>query len=173
MIVSDKRMPGMHGSEVLARFRELYPIARRVLLIGHADIDAVIQALNDAHVDQYLSKPWQPPEERLFPVLDDLLDAWQAEYLPQAVGLRLVGHRGHRIHTRSSPFWPAISFPIAGSTSRATRRRASCWTPLECKTLSYRRCSLRTALCCEIRTRGRLQNALADLRPSHSMCTIW
>ncbi|MEP7362658.1 MAG: FAD-dependent oxidoreductase [Acidobacteriota bacterium] len=91
MIISDQRMPGMLGSEALALSREVYPIARRVLLTAYSDIEAAVRAINDAHVDHYLSKPWQPPEERLFPVLDDLLDAWQAEYLPEATGLRLVG----------------------------------------------------------------------------------
>jgi len=93
MVISDQRMPGMLGSEVLARSREVYPLAKRVLLTAYSDIDAAIKAINEAHVDHYLSKPWDPPEERLYPVLDDLLDAWQAEYLPDAKGLRLVGHQ--------------------------------------------------------------------------------
>ncbi len=93
MLISDQRMPGMLGSEVLARSREVYPLARRVLLTAYSDIEAAIQAINEAHLDHYLSKPWDPPEERLFPVIDDLLDDWQAEYLPEATGLRLVGHQ--------------------------------------------------------------------------------
>ena len=80
-------------TKLLARSREVYPLARRVLLTAYSDIDAAIQAINEAHLDHYLSKPWDPPEERLFPVVDDLLDAWQAEYLPEATGLRLVGHQ--------------------------------------------------------------------------------
>ena len=93
MVLSDQRMPGMPGSEVLARSREIYPQARRVLLTAYSDIEAAIKAINEAHLDHYLSKPWDPPEERLYPVIDDLLDAWQAEYLPEAKGLRLVGHQ--------------------------------------------------------------------------------
>ncbi len=93
MIISDQRMPGMLGSEVLAKSREAYPLARRVLLTAYSDIEAAIRAINDAHLDHYLSKPWDPPEECLFPVIDDLLDAWQAESLPEAKGLRLVGHQ--------------------------------------------------------------------------------
>ena len=93
MVISDQRMPGMHGTEVLARSREIYPLARRVLLTAYSDVEAAIKAINDAHLDHYLSKPWAPPEERLYPVVDDLLDAWQAEYLPEATGLRLVGHQ--------------------------------------------------------------------------------
>jgi len=93
IVISDQRMPGMHGTEVLARSRDIYPLARRVLLTAYSDIDAAIKAINEAHLDHYLSKPWDPPEERLFPVVDDLLDDWQAEYLPEAKGLRLVGHQ--------------------------------------------------------------------------------
>ncbi|MGB8031670.1 MAG: FAD-dependent oxidoreductase [Terracidiphilus sp.] len=91
MLICDQRMPGMTGSEVLAQSRTIYPLARRVLLTAYSDIEAAVKAINEAHLDHYLSKPWQPPEERLFPVIDDLLDAWQAEYLPEAKGLRLVG----------------------------------------------------------------------------------
>ena len=91
MVISDQRMPGMLGSEVLAKCRDIYPLARRVLLTAYSDIEAAVRAINEAHLDHYLSKPWDPPEECLFPVVDDLLDAWQAEYLPEASGLRLIG----------------------------------------------------------------------------------
>ena len=93
MVISDQRMPGMLGNELLARTREVYPLARRVLLTAYSDIEAAVKAINEAHLDHYLSKPWDPPEELLFPVIDDLLDTWQAEYLPEAKGLRLVGHQ--------------------------------------------------------------------------------
>ena len=93
VLISDQRMPGMMGSEVLAQSRAIYPLARRVLLTAYSDIEAAISAINEAHLDYYLSKPWDPPEERLYPVIDDLLDAWQAESLPEAKGLRLVGHQ--------------------------------------------------------------------------------
>ncbi len=101
IVVSDQRMPGMQGTDLLAQAREMYPLARRVLLTAYSDIDAAIKAINAAHVDHYLSKPWDPPEETLFPVLDELLDTWQGEYQPEAKGLRLVGHqwspRSHEI----------------------------------------------------------------------------
>jgi thioredoxin reductase (NADPH) len=86
-------MPGMLGHEVLAGIREVYPLARRVLLTAYSDIAAAVKAINDAHIDHYLSKPWDPPEECLFPVVDDLLESWQAEYLPETTGLRLIGHQ--------------------------------------------------------------------------------
>lgn len=93
MLISDQRMPGMAGAEVLTRSRDVFPQARRVLLTAYSDIDAAVKAINDAHLDYYLSKPWDPPEERLFPVVDDLLEDWHAQYLPEVRGLRLVGHQ--------------------------------------------------------------------------------
>ncbi len=108
LVISDQRMPGMPGHEVLARSREIYPLARRVLLTAYSDIDAAVRAINEARVDHYLSKPWDPPEERLFPVVDDLLDAWQAEVLPEASGLRLIGHQW-------SPRSHAVKDFLAGS----------------------------------------------------------
>ena len=101
IVISDQRMPGLQGTDVLAQSRDVYPLAKRVLLTAYSDIDAAIKAINIAHLDHYLPKPWDPPEECLFPVIDDLLDDWQAEYLPEAKGLRLVGHqwspRSHEI----------------------------------------------------------------------------
>ncbi len=93
MVISDQRMPGMLGGELLALSREVYPLARRVLLTAYSDIGAAVSAINDAHISHYLSKPWDPPEDKLYPVVDDLLDSWQAEYLPEAKGLRLVGQQ--------------------------------------------------------------------------------
>ena len=93
MVISDQRMPGLQGTDVLAQSRETYPTARRVLLTAYSDIDAAIKAINVAHLDHYLSKPWDPPEECLFPVVDDLLDDWRAQYLPETKGLRVVGHQ--------------------------------------------------------------------------------
>jgi thioredoxin reductase (NADPH) len=93
MVISDQRMPAMLGHELLARVREVYPLARRVLLTAYSDIAAAVNAINEAHVDHYLTKPWNPPEEQLYPVVDDLLDSWQAESLPETTGLRLVGHQ--------------------------------------------------------------------------------
>src|SRR3954454_12943057 len=77
LLLVDQRMPGMNGTELLTASRELYPDARRVLLTAYADTDAAIRAINDAEVQHYLLKPWDPPEERLYPVLDDLLQTWR------------------------------------------------------------------------------------------------
>src|SRR5215210_5441290 len=91
LLLVDQRMPGMSGTEFLAASRELYPDAKRVLLTAYADTDAAIRAINDADVHHYLLKPWDPPEERLYPVLDDLLETWRRP--PPATNLRLLGDR--------------------------------------------------------------------------------
>ena len=93
LLLSDQRMPGMTGVEFLERSREMYPEARRVLLTAYADTDAAIQAINSARIHYYLNKPWDPPEEKLYPVLSDLLDDWKAGYRPPFEGLRVIGHR--------------------------------------------------------------------------------
>src|SRR5205085_1319643 len=93
MVISDQRMPDMLGVDVLTKCREIYPVARRVLLTAYSDIKAAVRAINEARLDHYLEKPWDPPEERLFPPIDDLLEGWQAEYRPEVTGLRLIGHQ--------------------------------------------------------------------------------
>ena len=93
LLVSDQRMPGMTGVELLERARQIYPDARRVLLTAYADTGAAIRAINSARIHYYLSKPWDPPEEKLYPVLDDLLEDWQGSFRAPFEGLRVIGHR--------------------------------------------------------------------------------
>lgn len=93
LLLSDQRMPGMPGVEFLERAREVYPEAKRVLLTAYADTEAAIQAINTARIHYYLNKPWDPPEEKLYPVLNDLLDDWKAGYRPPFEGLRVIGNR--------------------------------------------------------------------------------
>ncbi len=120
LLLSDQRMPGMPGVEFLERSRDLYPEARRVLLTAYADTEAAIQAINTARIHYYLNKPWDPPEEKLYPVLNDLLDDWKAGYRPAFEGLRVIGHRwSPRDHTVRS-FCPPTIFPTAGSMSPVT-----------------------------------------------------
>ena len=93
LLLSDQRMPGITGVEFLERSRELYADAKRVLLTAYADTEAAIQAINSARIHYYLNKPWDPPEEKLYPVLSDLLDDWKADYRPAFEGLRVIGYR--------------------------------------------------------------------------------
>jgi thioredoxin reductase (NADPH) len=93
LIISDQRMPGISGVQLLERARDIYPDARRVLLTAYADTEAAIRAINTARIHYYLNKPWDPPEEKLYPVLSDLLEDWQAGYVPVFEGLRVVGSR--------------------------------------------------------------------------------
>ncbi len=101
LLLADQRMPEMDGVTFLTAARELHPEARRVLLTAYADTNAAITAINDVRLHHYLLKPWDPPEQNLFPVLDDLLDDWHYTFEPPFRGLRVVGHRwsqeGHRI----------------------------------------------------------------------------
>ena len=101
LFVVDQRMPGMTGIEFLAQALELQPDAKRVLLTAYADTDAAIRAINQIRLDQYILKPWDPPEEKLYPVTDDLLSDWIADFRPPFEGLRLLARRwsprGHDI----------------------------------------------------------------------------
>ena len=93
LFLVDQRMPRMSGVDFLEEAVELFPDAKRVLLTAYADTDAAIRAINKARIDYYLLKPWDPPEQNLYPVLNDLLDDWQADYRPSFEGPRIIGHR--------------------------------------------------------------------------------
>jgi thioredoxin reductase (NADPH) len=93
LMLADQRMPNMSGLDVLGQSMDIFPQAKRALLTAYADTNAAIAAINTAKVHYYLLKPWDPPEEKLYPVLDDLLEDWQAEYRPPYNGLRVLGTR--------------------------------------------------------------------------------
>ena len=107
LLLADQRMPGLTGVEFLEQGLDLYPGTKRALLTAYADTDAAIKAINDADIDYYLLKPWDPPEERLYPVLDDLLDDWQAGYTPAFEGIRVIGHQ-----------WSALSHELRDFLAR-------------------------------------------------------
>lgn len=101
LFISDQRMPEIDGITFLGMSREIYPEAKMVLLTAYSDIDVAISAINNLKLDYYLLKPWNPPEEKLYPVVDDLLDDWQAQYKPDHEGIRIVGFqwspKSHRL----------------------------------------------------------------------------
>ncbi|MFI9429848.1 MULTISPECIES: FAD-dependent oxidoreductase [Streptosporangium] len=106
-ILADYRMPQMNGVEFLEQAMDLYPYARRVLLTAYADTDAAIQAINVVDLDHYMLKPWDPPEEKFYPVLDALLEAWHRAERRESDELRVVGAR-----------WSARSYKIRDFLSR-------------------------------------------------------
>lgn len=107
LLLVDQRMPGMTGVELLAQASPLFPDARRVLLTAYADTDVAIRAINEVQLHHYLLKPWDPPEERLYPVVDDVLADWEATYVPSFEGIRIIGHR-----------WSAAAFDTRSFLSR-------------------------------------------------------
>src|SRR5271170_6426245 len=93
LFLSDQRMPGMTGVDFLQQAMVMYPEAKRVLLTAYADTEAAIRAINSAKIHYYLNKPWDPPEEKLYPVLDDLLESWKQGYKAPFEGIRVIGLR--------------------------------------------------------------------------------
>ncbi len=91
LFISDQRMPGMDGVTFLEKAKEIYPDAKQILLTAYSDIDVAIKAINDIRLDYYLLKPWSPPEEKLYPVMEDLLDDWRSVYKPIMEGIKIVG----------------------------------------------------------------------------------
>ncbi len=103
LVVSDQRMPEMTGITMMARVREASPETRLLLLTAYADTDVAIRAINDIGLDYYMVKPWEPPETQLYPVVDDLLEAWSRDHPEDDAVVRVVGHqwsdRGHEVRT--------------------------------------------------------------------------
>src|ERR1700761_2831777 len=99
LFLSDQRMPGMTGIELLEKTIAIFPDAKRALLTAYADTEAAIRAINSARIHYYLTKPWDPPEEKLYPIVDDLLESWCSTYKAPFEGLRVIGARyGLRDH---------------------------------------------------------------------------
>ena len=154
----------MQGTDVLAQSREVYPLARRVLLTAYSDIDAAIKAINVAHLDHYLSKPWDPPEECLFPVVDDLLDALAGR----------VSAGGEGPAARRPPVVAAIArdqglsreqpdpVPLARRGARTRTRSEPARRRGDRRTTNCRRCSSRTGRSCAIPSARRSPSAWAD-----------
>jgi thioredoxin reductase (NADPH) len=91
LFISDQRMPEMEGIIFLEKTKEIYPDAKLILLTAYSDTNVAIQAINNLKLNYYLLKPWNPPDEKLYPIVDDLLDEWQAQYKPDHEGIRIIG----------------------------------------------------------------------------------
>jgi thioredoxin reductase (NADPH) len=111
LFLVDQRMPRMSGVEFLEAALGFYPEAKRALLTAYADTSAAIRAINSVQIDHYLMKPWDPPEERLYGVVDDLLDDWQATFHPPFEGIRIVGHRWSPHFTQIRDFLARNAIP--------------------------------------------------------------
>jgi len=118
LFLSDQRMPEMLGVDFLEQAKKIYPEAKRVLLTAYSDTDAAIKAINEVQLDYYLTKPWDPPEEKLFPVLNDLLFDWKSNYVPDFQGIKVVGYQ-------YSPKSHAIKDFLAGNL------RSYLWSDIE------------------------------------------
>ena len=93
LLLVDQRMPHMSGVVFLEQAMNIFPDAKRVLLTAYADTEAAIRSINKAKIDYYLMKPWDPPQEHLYPILDDLLDDWWASFKHPFEGIRIIGLR--------------------------------------------------------------------------------
>jgi thioredoxin reductase (NADPH) len=93
LFLSDQRMPEMQGVDFLVKAMQYFPEAKRALITAYSDKDAAIKAINEVKLDYYLIKPWDPPEEKLFPVIDDLLHDWQCDYHPVFKGIKVIGYQ--------------------------------------------------------------------------------
>ena len=93
LFLSDQRMPEMLGVDFLEKAKQLFPEAKRILLTAYSDTEAAIQAINEVQLDYYLMKPWDPPEEKLYPVLNDQLEEWQVTFKPDFDGIKIVGYQ--------------------------------------------------------------------------------
>jgi thioredoxin reductase (NADPH) len=111
LFLADQRMPVMSGVEFLTEAGKVFPAAKKVLLTAYADTNAAIAAINQVRLDYYLLKPWDPPEDHLYPILDDLLDDWRAHFRPPFGGLRVVGYRWSPDSHAIKDFLGRNSFP--------------------------------------------------------------
>ncbi len=111
LFLSDQRMPELDGVSFLNEAKTIFPKAKRVLLTAYSDTQAAIQAINEVQLDHYLLKPWDPPEEKLYPVIDDLLDDWHASHRPLFQGLRMIGFQYAQLSHELKDYLAGNLFP--------------------------------------------------------------
>jgi thioredoxin reductase (NADPH) len=113
LIISDQRMPGMQGVDLLLAAKEFYPNAKKVLLTAYSDTGVAIKAINDVQLDYYLLKPWDPPEQNLYPPLDELLNDWHNHFLPDMSRIKIVGFQWSPLSHELRDFLAANLIPYA------------------------------------------------------------
>lgn len=111
LFISDQRMPEMTGTAFMEKALDIFPEAKKVLLTAYSDIDAAIKAINTLKLDYYLLKPWNPPEEKLYPVLTDLLEDWQNNFIPEFTGIKIIGYQWSPLSHRIKDFLTANLIP--------------------------------------------------------------
>jgi thioredoxin reductase (NADPH) len=116
MIVADQRMPRITGVDVIRQALAHFPMAKRTLLTAYADSDAAINAINEVNLDHYIMKPWDPPEEKLYPILDDLIEDWEAGYRPEFQGIRVVATEWSKEAFTLKAFLAMNQIPYRGLT---------------------------------------------------------
>src|SRR6266498_2781428 len=171
LIAADQRMPQMTGVEMLEQARVHAPEAKFLLLTAYADTDVAIKAINDIGLDYYLLKPWDPPEERLYPIIDDPLGDWRQANRDHTSDVRVVGHRWSDRSHESRCFWRATMCPTAGTTSSATARPSGCATSPKRHRPTSRSCSCRTATRSARRRPSIWQARSVCAPPRNSPCT--
>ena len=130
LLLADQRMPRMDGVGFLQEAMHVFPDAKRALLTAYADTNAAISAINQANINYFFLKPWDPPAEHLYPQLNDLLDDWQASYRPASRESAFSARAGRRGPMSCGTFWREITFPTSGSMLKlppTTRKPSACW----------------------------------------------
>lgn len=111
LFISDQRMPEMEGITFMEKTKEFFPDAKKILLTAYSDIEAAIKAINNLKLDYYLLKPWSPPEEKLYPVISDLLDDWQNNFIPEFEGIKIIGYQWSPLSHKIKEFLTANLIP--------------------------------------------------------------
>ena len=173
LFLVDQRMPAMTGVEFLNEARKVHPEAKKVLLTAYADTEAAIASINQVDLDHYLMKPWHPPEQKLYPVIGELLDAWARVVRAPWDGIRVVGTLWSSGSHEAKDFLARNRIPTAGSTSTAMRKRALSRRASPLTRASCRCCSSLTVPYCRRRRAGTSPRSAACARRPPRSSTTW
>ena len=175
LFLVDQRMPAMTGTEFLTEARKIHPEAKKVLLTAYADTEAAIASINQVALDHYLMKPWHPPEQKLYPVVDELLDAWTRAVRAPWDGIRVVGTLWSSGSHEAKDFLARNRIPYRWlDLDRDPEARALVGDRPRRRAASCRCCSSPTAPCCRRRRAGTSpRRSACARRPRRSSTTWW